>query len=101
MWIVLTRAALTDMPYWPGRRLLAAIDAVAWPALWIALLRNAPGEAGLFLPVVGAAAALAGLVRIRTALWRNERYRLTSWRWGRFLIGLVGLGLLIKVLNVT
>ena len=96
MWIVLPRPAPRDMPYWLGRRWLAALDAVAWPALWIAAVRHAPADLGLVAPVVFAVAVLAGLGRIRTAVWRNERYRFTTWRWGRVPVGLMALGLLIK-----
>ena len=37
MWLVLTRAPLPDAPHWPGRRLLALVDAVAWPVGWLVL----------------------------------------------------------------
>ncbi len=37
MWFVFARAPLPDAPYWPGRRLLALVDAIAWPVAWIAL----------------------------------------------------------------
>jgi hypothetical protein len=31
MWMLLVRSPPPDAPYWPGRRWLSAIDAVAWP----------------------------------------------------------------------
>jgi hypothetical protein len=98
MWIVLSRGAPIDMPYWPGRRLLATIDAVAWPFLWIAVLRHLPTEHALIAPVVSATALLVAIGRVRNAVWRNERYCFTTWRWGRILFGLIALGLSIKVM---
>jgi hypothetical protein len=96
MWIVLARPVPKDMPYWLGRRWLAALDAISWPALWIAVARHAPADFGLIAPVICAVAVLAGLSRLWTAVWRNERYRFTTWRWGRVLVGLMALGLLMK-----
>lgn len=34
MWLLFTRAPPQDAPYWPGRRCLAAVDAVVWPGLY-------------------------------------------------------------------
>jgi hypothetical protein len=101
MWIVLARPAQSDMPYWPGRRWVAVLDALAWPAIWIVMLRHAQAELGLVAPVICAAAILAGLGRVRTAVWHNERYRFTTWRWGRVVVGLMAVGLLIKATMVV
>jgi hypothetical protein len=37
MRLVFIREAVPDAPYWAGRRLLALVGAVAWPAAWITL----------------------------------------------------------------
>ena len=38
MWLLVAREPRPDAPDWPGRRLLAAIDAVAWPLMWVLLI---------------------------------------------------------------
>lgn len=94
LWILFERAPRPDAVVWPGRRALAALDAVAWPL--------ALGAALLGLPQSGAAGltALAACVyfawrRLLCAMLRNERYFFTTWRWGRLLIAwlLLGCGL--------
>lgn len=97
MWLVLTRAPLPDMPYWPGRRLLALVDAVAWPAGWIVLATRLPQPAGIVGPMVIALATLSAIGRLRRAAWQNHRYRFTTWRWGRVALGLLLIALVLKV----
>lgn len=96
MWLILTRAPLPDAPYWPGRRLLALADAVAWPAAWSALVMQFPQPAGIVGPTVIALAALSAVGRVHRAAWQNHRYHFTTWRWGRILVGLVLIGLVLK-----
>lgn len=97
MWLVLTRAPLPDAPYWPGRKLLALFDAVAWPAGWIALATQLPHPAGIVGPIVMALAVLGAFGRVHRAVWQNHRYHFTTWRWGQVVIGLLVLGILLKV----
>jgi len=97
MWILFKREPRPDAPYWPGRRWLAALDAVAWPAAWALGVTQAPIASGIVGVLIIACAALAAASRFRKALLRNERYQFTSWRWGKVLLGLVLLGLLIKL----
>jgi hypothetical protein len=97
MWLVLTRAPLPDAPYWPGRRLLALVDAVAWPAAWIAVATHLPQPAGIVGPVIIALAVLGTLGRAHRAAWHNRRYHFTTWRWGRVVGVLLLLGSLIKL----
>jgi hypothetical protein len=97
MWLVLTRAPLPDAPYWPGRRLLALVDAVAWPAAWIALATQLPKPAGIVGPMIIAITVLSLLGRAHRALWQNHRYHFTAWRWGRVAVVLLLLGLLLKL----
>lgn len=97
MWILVTRELQPDAPYWPGRRWLAVIDAVAWPLLWIVVLSKVPAPVGLVGPMVVGVALLCGLTRLRQALWENHRYRFTTSRWARFAAGILLLGATLKV----
>jgi hypothetical protein len=40
---------------------------------------------------------LAGARRCARAVWRNERYRFTTWRWGLPLATLLALGVTLKI----
>lgn len=90
MWMIFARAPRPDARVWPGRRLLAIVDAVAWPTVL------AGGLIGVALPlgVVGQCAlACCGVAAVRRAIRAvaaNHRYHFTTWLWGRWL----GLGLL-------
>lgn len=97
MWLVLTRAPLPDAPYWPGRRLLALVDAVGWPVAWIAVAMHLPQPAGIVGPMVIALAVLSALARAYRAALQNHRYYFTTWRWGRVALGLLLIGMVLKV----
>jgi len=97
MWLVLARAPLSDAPYWPGRRLLAVADAVAWPAGWIALASQLLQPVAIVGPMVVALAALGAIGRLHRAAWENHRYHFTTLRWGRFAVGLLLIGLVLKL----
>lgn len=96
MWLVLTRAPLPDAPYWPGRRLVALVDAVAWPAAWTVLATHLPQPAGIVGPVVIALAVISALSRAHRAAMQNHRYHFTTWRWGRPVLGILLMGLVLK-----
>ena len=96
MWLVFARAPLPDAPHWPGRHLLALVDAVAWPVAWIALALHFQSLAGVVAPVVAALAVLAAVGRMRRAAWQNHRYHFTTWRWGRLAVGGLVLGLVLR-----
>jgi hypothetical protein len=97
MWVLFARAPPPDAPYWPGRRWLAAIDALAWPgAAWCALSQWA-GAGGIVFALVGSLLTVSAARRLLTALFDNPRYRFTTWRWGRVLLGIAAVGLLLKV----
>ena len=98
MWLVVAREPIPDAPYWPGRHLLAAVDAVAWPIMWVLLIQHAPAPLGLVGPFVSAVALLCGLNRLHRALWLNNRYRFMTWRWGRIAAAFVFVGLVMKML---
>jgi hypothetical protein len=97
MWFVVGREAKPDAPYWPGRRLFAAVDAVVWPLLWVLVFSHAPKPVGLIGPFVAAVAMLCALGRLHRALWVNHRYWFTTWRWGRIAVALLLMGLVLKL----
>jgi hypothetical protein len=98
MWILIAREPTPDAPYWQGRHLFAAVDAVVWPILWVLLIKHAPEPVGLVGPFASAVAIVCGLGRLHRALWLNHRYRFTSWRWGRIAAAFLVIGLLIKMM---
>lgn len=98
MWLLVAREPLPDAPYWPGRRMLAAVDATVWPTLWVLLVSHAPGPVGLVGPFVSAVALLFALGRLHRALWVNHRYRFTTWRWGRIAAAFIAVGLVMKAM---
>lgn len=97
MWLVVVREPRPDAPDWYGRRLLAAVDAVVWPALWVLLIRHVPGPVGLVGPFVTALAVLFGVGRLHRALWVNHRYWFTTWRWGRVAVAMWLVGAVLKL----
>jgi hypothetical protein len=85
------------MPYWPGRRWLAALDAMAWPSIGFWLLNQVQGPAKVVVPLVGVVLASIGLARAMTAIWTNHRYRFTTWRLGRIVLVLLLVGGAVKL----
>ena len=98
MWVLFTRIPRPDAAYWPGRRWLAALDAVAWPAAWALVVARAPMSMGIVGKMVIACATLCAVRRLQQALLRTERFRFTTWRWGRVLAVLLLLGLMTKLM---
>jgi len=101
MWIVIARTPRPDAPIWPGRIALAAVDAVAWPMLWVVAAWHAPAPTGLVAPVVSATAALAAIVRLNRALSANERYWFTTWRWGKIAAAGILIGWILQLTLVA
>ena len=97
MWVLFARAPLPDAPYWPGRRLLAGIDAVGWPLAWSLLATQIPEPPGIVGPMLIAVAVVCAIGRLHRALWLNHRYNFTAWRWGRWLAGLMLVGLVLQL----
>lgn len=97
MWLLVAREPRPDAPDWPGRRVLAAVDAVAWPLLWVLIFRNSPEPVGLVGPFVAAVAVLCAMGRLHRALWVNHRYWFTTWRWGNVVGALLLMGAVMKV----
>jgi hypothetical protein len=97
MWIVITRPPRPEASIWPGRRALAAIDAVAWPLMWVVAVRHVPASTGLVGPVACSIAALSGVTRLHRALWANERYWFTTWRWSKIAAAMLLMGWVLKL----
>lgn len=97
MWLVVVREPKPDAPAWKGRRWLAAIDAVLWPALWVLLVHSLDKPPSSSGSVVMAVAVLFAFKRLHQALWVNHRYWFTTWRWGRWLAVLLAFGWLLKL----
>lgn len=97
MWIVLAREAEPDAAYWPGRRGLAALDAVLWPLLWLAGTASVMPSLGLVGPIIIVLALVSLVSRLRRAWWVNARYRFTTRRWGRGLALLVLCGVVLRI----
>lgn len=97
MWLVVAREPWPDAPDWPGRRLMAALDALAWPLMWVLVFRHVPGPVGLVGPFVAAVAALAATGRLHRAIWVNHRYWFTTWRWGKLFAAMLLIGLVLKL----
>lgn len=96
MWIMFARAPVPDAPYWPGRRLLAVLDALAWPAIALLTLANMPMRTGLVGGVGAALCFLIAAARVHTALCANHRYRFTTWRLFKLAMLLLVVGLALK-----
>jgi hypothetical protein len=96
MWLVVVRESRPDALSWSGRRQLAAVDAVAWPLMWVLLVRHAPAPVGILGPFVFAIAALSAAMRLHRAIWNNHRYWFTTWRWGRIVAALLLMGEALK-----
>lgn len=97
MWMLFARAPPPDAPYWPGRRWLAAVDAVAWPAAAWSVLSQVPGEGGLVIALAMALLFVAASRRLFTALIANHQYHFTTCRWGRVLAKMVAVWALLKL----
>lgn len=67
--------------------------------LWVGSIFRAPISTGIVGVVAVALLAVAAALRSYQALFRNERYRFTTWRWGLVLAGFVAIGIAIKVLS--
>jgi multisubunit Na+/H+ antiporter MnhE subunit len=96
MWMLFARAPPPSAPYWPGRRCLATIDAIAWPGVVWCALSQLPGSGGLVLTLATALIVVSAVRRLFTALLANHRYHFTTWRCYRALLWLLAVGLLLR-----
>ena len=97
MWMLVPFSRRPDAAVWRGRRALAVMDGLFWPGLlsWL-VVKFARGE-GVVSAAALAALGLSGVSRVRCALWRNERYRFTTWRWLKLLCVLGWIALCIRI----
>jgi hypothetical protein len=97
MWIIVKREARPDAAYWPGRRALAAVDALVWPVAVALVVIRAPFPTGAVGQLTAALALVCAANRLHRALWVNHRYQFTTWRWGRVLAVLLLIGWALKI----
>lgn len=97
MWLLIARAPLPDAPQWPGRRILALLDAVFWPLFVAFNVSSLSNVLGLVGQVTLAACVFVGARCAARAIWRNERYRFTTVRAAKLLAVLLAIGAVLKV----
>lgn len=97
MWVIFARAPLPDVVVWPGRRALALVDAVAWPAAWATLVLGLPVSSGLAGPFALALCAVSALTRAHRAIAHNHRYHFTTWCWGWRVVFVLAFGYALKL----
>ena len=98
MWLLVTRQPRPDAPYCAGRRWLAAVDAVLWPAFWVMVFGHAPSPVGLVVPMATVAAIWFAVAGLRRAIWANHHYHFSAWRWSKAAMALALTGGLLKCL---
>ncbi len=97
MWLLVAREPGPDAPQWAGRKILAVLDAVAWPLLAVLIVFQSRVPLGVVSTVLAVAAFSLSVARLRRAIWLNHRYRFTTWRWGGAVLGLILLGATLKI----
>lgn len=100
MWMLVAREPRPDVPYWRGRRTLALVDALLWPAVGVLLLRHAVGFATLMGSVALWAFVGLAVQRMSRAWWANGRYHFTTWRLAKVMLALLVLGAILKTVMV-
>ncbi|HSI51857.1 hypothetical protein LRH25_30840 [Ideonella azotifigens] len=97
MLMILQRTPQPDARVWPGRRLLAFADAVAWPVAWANFVFGLPAHLGLAGQCVLAYCGFAAIQRAHQAVVQNPRYHFTTWRWGRWVVLVLAFGYALKL----
>ena len=87
------------MPYWRGRRVLAACDALVWPAMVFLIIRTAPFSTGVFGLVASSLALLVAVRRLHRAVYWNHGYRFTTLRWGGAMLLALAVGVGAKLMS--
>ena len=96
MWLLFARAAPPDVPYWPGRRWFAAVDAVVWPGFVGFALGQIDEAGGLLIALLKALLVLSAARRLHDALLLNHRYHFSTWRWGWTLARMLAIAALLR-----
>lgn len=99
MWLVMKSRSPYIATVWPGRRLVAVADALAWPLLLIFLVTHVATPTGGVGIAVVSGALLAAVFRMWHAAFRNQHYRFTTTRWACVLGWLLAFGLAISALQ--
>ncbi len=94
---IFVRYVRPDADIWPGRRLLAFLDAAAWPALWLYAIWCVPFDTGIAGKMLATVVVVVAIRRVLRAWMRNELYWFSTWRWGRFLLALVIVGVVLRL----
>jgi hypothetical protein len=96
-WVIFARAPPPDAIVWPGRRAVALVDAVAWPAAWASFVLGTTVPLGLLGDCALAYRGIAAVQRAYLAVRQNHRYHFTTWRWGLRLVLVLALGYALKL----
>ena len=97
MRLIVMREPLQPVDVWSGRTTLALIDAIGWPMVGIALVRQMPAQGMITGQVFMAVLVLMAISRARRAWFQNEYYRFTTWRWGKPALVLMAMGGLMRL----
>ena len=97
MWLLFARVPTPPAAYWPGRRALAVVDALAWPALVMLAMNAVTVPHGLIGDVVSALCIVLAMRRAWTAAFVTWRYRFTTWCCGASLATLLVVGVAMKL----
>lgn len=97
MWLLVARQPRPDADYWPGRRWLAALDAVAWPAIGVLLIAPHMKRAGVFGAMAAVLLVVWAVRRLQQAVLRNHRYRFTAGWFLKAVIWVLLIGYLLKL----
>lgn len=84
---------------WQGRRIIAALDAVAWPAAWAWVVTQKIPSGGLTTRWLLALLVCIAVRRLYRAVFENETYGISTWRWAKVLawVWLFGMALRLVV----
>jgi hypothetical protein len=97
MWLLFARTPTPAAADWPGRRTLAVIDALAWPAAVACAVSAMTVSHGLVGNVAVATCAVLGVRGAWTAAFRSSHYRFTTWHLGMPLAAILALGVVMKL----
>ena len=99
MWMIFRNVERPAARDWPGRRAFALLDAVVWPALFLAGLWSLHVKTGVVGWVMTWVLLTALVRRAQRAWFENARYWFTTWRYGIPLATLVSLSGLVRVMH--
>jgi hypothetical protein len=80
--------------------MLAVVDALSWPMVGVALLRQLPAHGKITGQVLMAVLVLMAIGRVRRAWFENEYYRFTTWRWGKPVFVMMAVAWTVRLLDM-